>query len=162
MTPSQRLIKWLGESGVWKRVARVHTALYRRTGGRVGARLAGLPHLLLTTTGRRSGEPRTLPLVYMSDRGADGRGEQRWVVVASNGGSDRAPAWWRNLEARPEAVIEVGAEEHRVVAHRAAGEERARLWAEVKRFNPAYATYERLTEREIPVVVLARAGGAGG
>jgi deazaflavin-dependent oxidoreductase (nitroreductase family) len=147
-------VKWIGESGIWKRIGRVHVALYRRTRGRLGGRLAGLPHLLLTTTGRRSAQPRTVPLSYMPDR-------EDFVLVASNGGSDRQPVWWLNLEHTPEATIQVGAEEFPVVASRANDAERARLWPEVKAFNPAYATYETLTDREIPVVVLRRRADAG-
>ncbi len=151
---AKRFMKWIGESGVWKRVGRVHVALYRKTRGRLGGRLGGLPHLLLTTTGRRSAEPRTVPLSYMTDR-------DDFVLVASNGGSDRPPAWWLNLERAPEATIQVGAEMFPVVASRAADAERARLWAQVKAFNPAYATYETMTDREIPVVVLRRRADAG-
>jgi deazaflavin-dependent oxidoreductase (nitroreductase family) len=151
---AKRFVKWIGESGIWKRVGRVHVALYRRTRGRLGGRLAGLPHLLLTTTGRRSAQPRTVPLSYMPDR-------EDFVLVASNGGSDRPPVWWLNLEHTPEATIQVGAEVIPVVASRAGDAERARLWPEVKAFNPTYATYETLTDREIPVVLLRRRADAG-
>ena len=109
---ARSFVKWIGESGIWKRIGRVHVALYRRTRGRLGGRLAGLPHLLLTTTGRRSAQPRTVPLSYMPDR-------EDFVLVASNGGSDRPPVWWLNLEHTPEATIQVGAEEFPVVASRA-------------------------------------------
>ncbi len=150
------LLKWLGESGVWRTIGRLHASLYRWTGGRIGSRLGGLPHLLLTTRGRRSAQPRTVPLAYMRD-GDD------YVLVASNGGADRPPAWWLNLEHAPEATIQVGRERFPVVAAAARGEDRERLWPLVKRYNRAYATYETLTEREIPVVVLRpRGGGEGG
>ena len=83
--------------------------LYRRSGGRVGGTMRGVPLLLLTTTGRRSGRPWTVPLMYQTD--GDG-----WVLVASNGGSDRHPSWWLNLRSNPDASIQIGRELHRVSA----------------------------------------------
>jgi F420H(2)-dependent quinone reductase len=142
-----RLLKLLGESGIWKLASRVHVRVFRWTEGRLGGRLAGLPHLLLTTTGRRSGEARTVALVYLADDG-------RCVIVASNGGSDRPPAWWLNLKKSPHATVEVGRERRAMEAREAVGEERARLWRQLTELNPVYATYETLTERPIPVVVL--------
>jgi deazaflavin-dependent oxidoreductase (nitroreductase family) len=103
----------------------------------------------LTTTGRRSGRPRTVALAYVED--GDG-----FVVVASNGGSDRPPAWWGNLRHRPEAVVELGATTVPVVAREATDEERARLWPHLKAVNPFYAQYEQITARRIPVVILSR------
>jgi len=105
--------------------------------------------LRLTTLGRRSAMPRTLPLAFYRD------GED-WVIVASNNGQDHHPAWWLNLEANPEASIQVGATENRVRASLADPEERARLWPELIQANPHYARYETKTEREIPVVILRR------
>lgn len=131
----------------WAFVGRIHRAIYRASGGRVGARLAGLDMLLLTTTGRKSGEPRTQPLACFAD-GDD------WVVVASNAGQDRHPAWFLNLQASPEARIRIGREERAVRAHVAEGAERERLWPWLQERNPAYARYERRTERQIPVVIL--------
>jgi deazaflavin-dependent oxidoreductase (nitroreductase family) len=124
-----------------------HLALYRATGGRVGATLGSLRVLLLTTTGRKSGQPRTVPLVYFEDG-------ERLVVIGSKGGAPSDPLWWQNLKANPEARVQVGAETRRVRARLATGEERERLWPRVKAENPAYAGYERKTRREIPVVVL--------
>lgn len=145
-----RVLKFLGESGFWTRVGTLHVRVYRATSGRLGANLGGLPHLLLTTTGRRSGVSRTVPLTYLRDG-------ERFVLVASNGGSDRHPAWWLNLESSPTATVQVGRESFRVDAHRATGGDLDRLWTALKRFNPFYAQYERLTDRSIPVVVLTRA-----
>jgi len=146
----KRALKFLGEIGFWTRVGSLHVRLYRATAGRLGANLGGLPHLLLTTKGRRSGAERTVPLTYMRD-------EDRFVLVASNGGSDRHPAWWLNLRSTPNATIQIVEETFRVDAHRAQGEERDRLWSALKRFNPFYARYEQITARDIPVVVLRRA-----
>jgi deazaflavin-dependent oxidoreductase (nitroreductase family) len=141
------LLKVLGESGFWRRTGKIHAWIYRRTGGRIGHAAGGLRNLLLTTTGRRSGERRTVPLTYMTDG-------DRYVLVASNGGADRHPAWWLNLEQTPRATIQVGSRTLAVVARRADAAERARLWPALKTMNPFYGQYERLTAREIPVVIL--------
>jgi len=132
----------------WHWIGRIHRAVYRASGGRLGGRLAGRDMLLLTTTGRRSGEPRTTPLSYLTDA-AD------FVVVASNNGAPGDPAWWLNLAADPAAKIQVGGRQYAVRAHRAEGEERTRLWPLLVAYNPPYATYAKRTTRPIPVVVLS-------
>jgi deazaflavin-dependent oxidoreductase (nitroreductase family) len=131
-------------------VTRLHRAVYRSTGGRVGARMAGLDMVLLTTTGRKSGQPRTLPLACLQD------GED-WIVVASNGGQDFHPAWWLNLQANPRAQAQLGRETRSIVAHEAIDDDRARLWPLLKQQNAAYPKYEKKTDRLIPVVVLRKA-----
>ena len=132
----------------WQWFGRIHSAAYRATGGRLGGRLAGRDMLLLTTRGRRSGELRTTPLSYLEDG-------QDFVVVASNNGGPRDPAWWLNLCADPKAEIQVGDKQYSVRAHRAEGEERARLWPLLVAYNPPYATYATRTPRPMPVVVLS-------
>ena len=125
-----------------------NAALYRRSGGKLGGRWKRRnPILLLEHEGRRSGKRRTTPLVYLRD-GDD------YVVVGSRGGSDHDPAWLHNLRAKPHATIQVGAERRHVVASVASPSERARLWPKLVEANPDYATYERRTERELPVVLL--------
>jgi len=124
-----------------------HLALYSATGGRIGGRLGSLRVLLLTTRGRRSGQPRTVPLVYFE-------AGDRFVIIASNGGQAADPLWWSNLKQTPEASVQIGAEIRRVRARLASAEERARLWPRIKHENPAYAGYEKKTRREIPVVLL--------
>jgi len=141
------VLKAVGESPFWRVVGRVHTAIYRATGGRVGASAGGITNLLLTTTGRRSGEPRTVPLAYIADG-------DRFVVVASNGGSDRPPAWWGNLRRTPTATVQIGPRIVQVVAREATPEEHAVLWPRLTSVNPFFAQYERITTRRIPVVVL--------
>ena len=131
-------------------VTRIHRGVYRSTGGRVGARLNGLDMVLLTTTGRKSGQPRTLPLACLRD-GDD------WIVVASNGGQDFHPAWWLNLQANPRAQAQLGRETRSIVAHEATDDDRARLWPLLKQQNSAYTKYEKKTDRRIPVVVLRKA-----
>ena len=143
----RRLLKLLGESSFWRVTGKIHAWIYRRTNGRIGHSAGSLRNLLLTTTGRKSGELRTVPLTYMADG-------DRYVLVASNGGADRHPAWWLNLEKTPRATIQVGPRTLAVVARRAEGADRARLWPALKKMNPFYAQYERITDREIPVVIL--------
>ena len=127
-----------------------HVQAYRETGGRRGYRWRnGTTILLLTTTGRRSGEERTMPLIFRPDG-------DRWVVVASKGGWDDHPGWFHNLEANPEATIQVKDEVIRVRARVAAGEERERLWKLMAEAWPAYDAYQQKTDREIPVVILER------
>jgi deazaflavin-dependent oxidoreductase (nitroreductase family) len=125
----------------------LHRLLYRASGGRLGGRVWDLPVVLLTTTGRRTGKQRTVPLCSLRD------GEDT-VVIASYGGLDRPPSWWLNLEADPHAQLLRGREHRSVVARNAGPEERARLWAELTARAPGYLEYERRTAREIPVVIL--------
>ncbi len=124
-----------------------HRAVYSLSDGRIGGRMGAQRILLLTTTGRRSGEQRTVPLVFFEDG-------ERLVLIASNGGAPHDPLWWQNLKQNPEALVQVDAEKRRMRARVASTEERARLWPRVKQENPAYAGYERKTTREIPVVLL--------
>jgi deazaflavin-dependent oxidoreductase (nitroreductase family) len=147
MSLQLRVLKAVGESPMWRITGKVHTFLYRATGGRIGHSAGKITNLLLTTRGRKSGESRTVALAYMADG-------ERFVVVASNGGADRHPAWWLNLRADPNATVEVGDRTVRVSAREATGEERTRLWPELKAVNPFYGNYEQITERRIPVVVL--------
>lgn len=144
-----RVIKTIGQLGLWKYVSPVHIWIYRTSAGRIGHAAGGLMNLVLTTTGRRSGAPRSVALTYLAD-GAD------WILVASNGGRSTHPVWWLNLVRQPQAKIEVGAQEFPVVAREARGEERDRLWQAVVRYNPMYAEYEKMTRRRIPVVVLRK------
>ena len=122
---------------------------YRETGGERGYRWRGTEILLLTTTGRRSGRERTMPLIH---RAHDGR----WVVVASKGGWPANPSWYENLLANPDATIQLKDEIIPVRASTAEGEERARLWSLMTEVWPDYDSYQARTEREIPVVVLSR------
>ncbi|HXF81602.1 MAG TPA: nitroreductase family deazaflavin-dependent oxidoreductase [bacterium] len=109
-----------------------------------------MPVLLLTTRGRRSGQPRTNVLTYLPDGGA-------LVVIASNGGAPRHPHWFLNLRAHPEAQVEIGGRRRSVRAREAEGPERDRLWALVVQRYGGYAVYQRRTRRRIPVVVLTAA-----
>ena len=126
-----------------------HVRVYRETGGQVGYHWRGTTILLLTTKGRRSGEQRTTPLIHRTD------GED-WVIVASKGGAPEHPGWFQNLQAEPNAAIQVRDEEIPVRASVAEGEEGERLWAAMVEVWPAYDEYQAKTSREIPVVVLRR------
>jgi deazaflavin-dependent oxidoreductase (nitroreductase family) len=130
-----------------KLITRIHIALYRRTGGKLGGRYRGSPVLLLTTTGRRSGQRRTMPLLYIDDG-------NRKVVVASYLGAEHHPAWYHNLLAQPEVTVEAGSSVQQMRAEVADPAERARLWQPLVAMYPTYDNYQAKTERQIPVVVL--------
>lgn len=123
--------------------------LYRRSGGKIGGRMFGAPVLLLTTTGRRSGRSWTVPVLYQTDG-------DRWVVIASNGGNARHPAWWLNLRSRPEGSVQVGRETYPVRAVETTGEQRDLLWRRMADMYKGYDGYARKTTRKIPVVLLER------
>ena len=132
--------------------------LYRATNGRVGHTIPGvMPQtLLLDHVGRKSGRRRTTPLLYVED-GDD------LVLAGSRGGSDAPPAWWLNLQANPETEVQVLGERRQVVARNADAAEKRRLWPKLVALYPNFDTYQSRTEREIPVVILARGdGGSGG
>jgi deazaflavin-dependent oxidoreductase (nitroreductase family) len=124
-----------------------HIRRYQETGGDVGYEWNGVPTLLLTTTGRRSGEKRTSALIFARD------GED-YLVVASTGGAPKHPSWYLNLTARPEAEIQVRDRHIPVVAHPASDGEKPRLWTIVTTVWPNYDVYQTRTDRVIPVVVL--------
>ena len=125
-----------------------HVAAYRASGGEVGHEWQpGIYCLLLTTTGRRSGQPRTVPLIYVQDR-------DDYVVIASKGGAETHPAWYRNLDADPQVELEVGDQVIAATARTASGDEAARLWKRMTEVWPAYDDYATKTDRAIPVVVL--------
>ena len=126
-----------------------HVRRYQETDGEVGYIWNGVPTLILTTTGRRSGSRRSTPLIV-------GRDGDDHVVVASKGGAPDHPAWYLNLVDRPEVEVQVGADRFRARARTAEPGERERLWKLMTGIWPAYDDYQRKTDREIPVVVLER------
>jgi deazaflavin-dependent oxidoreductase (nitroreductase family) len=126
-----------------------HIRQYRETGGEYGHDWKGTQTLLLTTTGRKSGEPRTTPLIY-------GRKGDDFLVVASKGGADEPPAWYVNLQQQPDAEIQVLDETIPVRARTAHDAEKPDLWETMVAEWPSYDDYQRKTDRPIPVVVLER------
>lgn len=127
---------------------KLHQWIYETTDGRLGAAIAGRPMLLLRTVGRRTGQPRTAALLYIED------GANR-VVVASKGGAPENPGWFHNLRANPDVEIQVGRDRMPVRARVAQGDERDRLWKAADKVNAGtYETYQSLTSRQIPVIVL--------
>jgi len=122
---------------------------FRANGGKVTGQFAGAPLLLLTTVGRKSGQPRTLPLVY----GKDG---EDLFIIASKAGDDKHPDWFLNLEANPQVTVEVGTDRYEARAQITTEEERARLFAQMAAAMPNFKEYEAKTDRKIPVIRLRR------
>jgi F420H(2)-dependent quinone reductase len=136
----------LGATGLrwW---GKVNIPIYRLSGGRVGAKVGRAPVLLLTTTGRKSGQPRTAPVVYLRDG-------EKLVVINTNAGAHRIPAWSLNLKANPDAEVEVGRKRQAVRARIAEGEERAELWDKHIEQYAGFDDYKAKLTREISVIVL--------
>jgi deazaflavin-dependent oxidoreductase (nitroreductase family) len=129
-----------------------HVKRYIETDGEEGHDWRnGAPVLLITTTGRRSGQQRTTPLIY-------GRSGDDYLIVASRGGADQPPAWYHNLSADPHVDVQVKADKFAARARTASRDEKADLWRTMTEVWPAYDEYQAKTDREIPVVVLEREG----
>jgi len=124
---------------------------FRASGGKVGGNFEGVPMLLLTTTGAKSGQPRTSPLVYLDDG-------DRWLIFASAAGADHHPAWYHNIVAHPEVTIEVGPDRIHAIAVPLEGAERDEAYARQVAVMPGFGDYEKKTDRTIPVIALTRAG----
>jgi deazaflavin-dependent oxidoreductase (nitroreductase family) len=127
-----------------------HARRYIETNGEDGHIWNGVPTLLLTTTGKRTGNPYTTPLIYGEDNG-------RYIIVASRGGAPEHPQWYRNLVAHPEVSVQVKADRFQARARTATAEEKAALWPTMATIWPAYNDYQLRTTRDIPVVILERA-----
>lgn len=134
-------------------ITALHTWIYRLSGGRIGGMIVGAPVVLLMTLGRRSRQLRTTPLIYLRDGDA-------LVLVASNGGTLASPGWWHNLQANPNALIQLGRKIISVQAAQADAAERARLWPRVTQLYHGYSEYQQRTPREIPLVILRPSPGA--
>ncbi|HEY7054255.1 MAG TPA: nitroreductase family deazaflavin-dependent oxidoreductase [Mycobacterium sp.] len=132
-----------------KYFARAHIWAYRRTDGRLGAKLLWFPSALLTTRGRKSGEERTTPTLYLRD-------DDRVVVPASFGGRVRDPSWYLNLKSNPKVHIQIRGEHLDMIARDATDEERGRYWPQLIRLYPPYEGYRDATGRVIPLVVCER------
>ena len=130
-------------------ITRSHRFVFLATGGRIGSWMLWMRFLLLRHTGRRSGLLRDTPLLCVAD-------QDRWIVVGTNGGDDRTPAWWLNLQSQPEAEVRYFRERVAVKARAASAAEYDELWAKLQGSYPFYDNYRTQTERKIPVVVLER------
>ena len=129
-----------------KYFARAHIRVYRRTNGRIGAKLLWFPAALITTTGRKSGRPRTTPTLYLDDG-------DRVILPASFGGRDSDPAWYLNLESNPEVHVQIRSRHLDLRARDATEDERKRYWPRLIRMYPPYRGYRQAADRVIPMVV---------
>jgi F420H(2)-dependent quinone reductase len=129
-----------------KYFARGHIWVYRRTNGRLGSRLLWFPAALLTTTGRKSGEPRTTPTLYLRDG-------DRVILPASFGGRAENPVWYLNLKDNPTVQVQIGGQQLQLVARDATDDERKRYWPPLIKMYPPYRGYREATDRVIPLVV---------
>jgi deazaflavin-dependent oxidoreductase (nitroreductase family) len=129
-------------------MAKVNTLVYRLSGGRIAGKWThGEPIMLLTTIGRKSGEPRTVPLVFMSDG-------ERVIVVGSQAGMSKDPQWMANAAANPDVTVEIGSTKRRMRARRGTAEEKAHYWPKLCAMNSDYADYQSRTTRDIPILIL--------
>jgi deazaflavin-dependent oxidoreductase (nitroreductase family) len=124
-----------------------HVGLYRMTSGRFGSKIAGLPVALVTTTGRKTGKSRTVPVASFDDGGDV-------LVIASYGGSPQHPGWFHNMVAKPDVTVQVGKNRYPARAEVVAGSERDRVWKMVVDRAPNFGEYQKKTTRVIPVVRL--------
>jgi len=125
-----------------------HVDRYVETDGREGHEWRGVPTLLLTTRGRKSGKLRRTALIYGKD------GEERYLLVASKGGAPEHPSWYLNLTEHPEVEVQVGADKFAARARTAAAQEKPRLWQVMASIWPDYDGYQKKTGRDIPVVIV--------
>lgn len=132
-----------------RRWSSAHRILFRSSGGRVGKRLVSNDMLLLTTAGRHTGDPHTVPLLYLHDGDA-------LVVIASYGGRPEHPEWYRNLVKDSHVGVRTATDTFKATARTASDDERTQLWSRVLEAYDGYRVYQERTEREIPVVVLER------
>lgn len=138
-----------GELATTRLFYTLHRAIYRLSGGRIFSRMVGCSVVLLTTTGRKSGEPRTAPLLGFEEG-------QSIIVIPSNAGKKHYPSWYLNLRANPQAQVQVGRELRQVRAREATPQEQERLWPYVTSQYGGYDAYRQRTDRHIPVVILDR------
>jgi F420H(2)-dependent quinone reductase len=134
-------------AGALRAIGKLNVPLYRISRGRLFGRVGGAPVLLITTTGRRSGEQRTAPVVYLAEG-------ERIVLIGSNAGNKRAPAWSLNLKTNPDCDVQMRGERRAMRARVAEGEERAELWRAMNEQYAGFDDYQKRTDREIAVFVL--------
>jgi deazaflavin-dependent oxidoreductase (nitroreductase family) len=136
---------------IFKQFMQFQIFMYRRSGSKTMGYVRGMPLLLLTTVGRKTGKQRVTPVMYLRDG-------DNYVITASNAGEDKHPSWFLNLQANPQARIEVGNMTGGVMAHPASPEEKGRLWAQLIEQAPFFEGYKKKTTRDIPMVILQLTG----
>lgn len=136
------IVKWM-----FKQFIRFQIFMYRRSGGKRFGHLRGMPLLLLTTTGRKTGAQRVTPVMYIRDGDA-------YVITASNNGAPQMPAWFLNLQENPQVTVEVDGTTQSMIARQAGPQEKERLWAQLVEKAPFFADYQKKTTRDIPMVIL--------
>ena len=134
-------------AGMLRTLGKLNVPIYRLTRGRLMGKVGRAPVLLLSTTGRRSGQQRTAPVLFLVDG-------SRTVVIGSNAGNEHAPAWSHNLKANPDAEIQIRGERRKVRARVAEGEERSELWRKMNEQYAGFEDYDERTSRDIAVFVL--------
>jgi deazaflavin-dependent oxidoreductase (nitroreductase family) len=134
-------------AGALRALGKLNVPIYRLTRGRLMGKVGQAPVLLLTSTGRRSAQPRTAPVLYLADG-------ERVVVIGSNAGNERAPAWSHNLKANPDAEVQIRGERRQVRARVAEGVERTELWRKMNEQYAGFEDYDERTSRDIAVFVL--------
>jgi deazaflavin-dependent oxidoreductase (nitroreductase family) len=133
----------------WKHFGKIHQMIYRLTGGRVGARMGWIDVALIETVGRKSGQPRSVPIACYPYRDSI-------VVSASNSGKENHPAWYLNMQANPVVTVQLGKERYQAIAEDVAEEERADLWVKIVQMNKHQGEYLEKADRKIPLVWLRR------
>jgi deazaflavin-dependent oxidoreductase (nitroreductase family) len=141
--------------GFLRAFSSLNRVFYEISGGTLGGKLRGAPVLLLTTTGRETGKPRTVPLLFLADT-------NDYILVASSGGAPDNPGWFRNLQANPAVEVQVKRERKPMRARVATAAERERLWPRVVAMYSPYEQYQSRTAREIPLVILEPQGSSAG
>ena len=133
--------------GIGTTFLKLHVKVYQKTGGKIGGDLFGNPILLLHTVGRKSGKAYILPLTFFQD-------DTKYVIIGSNGGQDRHPGWYYNLQSQPETAVQIKDTLINVHAKLAKGEERELLWQKICNKHAQYPKYQAKTTRKIPLFVL--------
>lgn len=136
---------------IFRQFMRLQVFVYRRSGGKRMGHLRGMPVLLLTTVGRKTGKQRVTPVMYIRDG-------SNFVITASNNGKDKQPGWFLNLKASSQTTIEVDGAAKHVIAHQASPEEKGRLWPLLVKQAPFFEKYQKNTTRDIPMVILLPTG----
>src|SRR4029077_12151885 len=136
------VVKW-----IFRQFIRFQVYVYRRSGGKRLGHIRGMPVLLLTTVGRKTGKTRVNPVVYIRDG-------NNYVIIAANAGADKNPGWFANLQANPQTTIEVDDMTLNANSHKASKEEKARLWPRLVEQAPFFEGYRKKTTRDIPMIIL--------